>query len=297
MPKARYLLVFALLCSTGVAQPRTSPVFVSPQWLSDHLGDPGLVVLHVAFSRPEYQVGHIPGSRFLWYDWLVTSTPDASTEMPSSVQADTVLEGLGVTDSSRIVLVFTGTNITFAARIFLTLEYFGIGHNASILDGGLEAWKSGGRPLTKDVPGHPRTRLVVHPETKVTVNAEEVRSGLADPHTAIIDARDRRFYDGVGGGIGRPGHIRGARSIPYSSLLDSTTHILDHASLEKTLSAAGIDPSMRLFVYCHVGQQASLVYAAARALGYQAAVYDGSYQEWGLKGDEYPVERIPGTNH
>ena len=38
---------------------------VSAQWLSAHLNDPKVIVLHVGDKRSEYESGHIPGARFL----------------------------------------------------------------------------------------------------------------------------------------------------------------------------------------------------------------------------------------
>ena len=36
---------------------------VSAQWLSAHLNDPKVIVLHVGEKRSEYESGHIPGAR------------------------------------------------------------------------------------------------------------------------------------------------------------------------------------------------------------------------------------------
>src|ERR1051326_4112022 len=38
---------------------------VSARWLSAHLNDPKVIVLHVGDKRSEYESGHIPGARFL----------------------------------------------------------------------------------------------------------------------------------------------------------------------------------------------------------------------------------------
>jgi 3-mercaptopyruvate sulfurtransferase SseA len=39
-----------------------------------------------------------------------------------------------------------------AARAYVTLDRAGMGDRACILDGGLEAWKAAGRPVTSELP-------------------------------------------------------------------------------------------------------------------------------------------------
>jgi thiosulfate/3-mercaptopyruvate sulfurtransferase len=40
--------------------------------------------------------------------------------------------------------------------------------------------------------------------------------------------------------------------------------------------------------YCHIGMQASLLYLTARRLGFEAKLYDGSFEEWSRR-SELPV--------
>jgi methylmalonyl-CoA mutase cobalamin-binding subunit len=42
-----------------------SEMIVSAKWLSEHLSDPKVIVLHVAEKHSEYDKGHIPGALFL----------------------------------------------------------------------------------------------------------------------------------------------------------------------------------------------------------------------------------------
>jgi thiosulfate/3-mercaptopyruvate sulfurtransferase len=42
--------------------------------------------------------------------------------------------------------------------------------------------------------------------------------------------------------------------------------------------------------YCHIGQQATVLYFVARYLGYDARLYDGSLEEWSRHA-ELPVEK------
>jgi thiosulfate/3-mercaptopyruvate sulfurtransferase len=272
------------------AAERALPYFVSTQWLADHLKDSDLVVLQTSFSRGEYNGGHLPGARFLWFNWLAPPTPDLSTEMPALDDAQKVLEDLGISSDSRIVLVFRRNYIT-TTRMLLAFSYLGLGDRVAILDGGLEAWEAEGRPISKEAPTvtHTSVTLTLHPE--VITNADWLSAHLASPQVKIIDARTKNFYDGNGGGVSRTGHIKGAKSMPFSSLLDSTNRILPTPELQKLFEAAGVMKGDTVVTYCHVGQQATVPYAAAKVLGYTAIVYDGSFEDWNVRDDSYPVEK------
>ncbi len=280
-----------LVSFTAISQERAIPLVVSAEWVSKHVNDQDLIVLQVAFNRSQYKSGHIPGARFLWYNGLAVATPDASTEMPGAEQADTLLESLGVTSRSNIVLVFAGGNVSITTRMLLAFSYFGFGDRVAFLDGGFERWKSEKRPVSTERPTVPRgsLELTLHPEVLAT--AEMIKNNLTNPDVVVVDTRDKNFYDGEGGGSSRQGHIKGAKSIPFTSVVDSLNVLKDLASLQKLFEDAGIKRGDKVITYCHVGQQATVIYLVARLLGYDAAVYDGSFEDWNTRGDDYPVEK------
>lgn len=263
-----------------------SPV-VSTQWLADNLNDPNVVVLHLAFSRREYTAGHIPGSRFLWFNDVAPSTPDLSTELPSVAKLDSLFESLGVSDSSRIV-VYGATVTPLVARVFVTLDYLGAGGRAAVLDGGFNAWKAEGRTVSTDVPKVARGKFTPRVHSDAVVDANFVKANINAPGVRILDARTPNFYSGEGGGGPRPGHVESAKNIPFITLTDSTGKLKDRATLAGMFSSAGVQPSDRVVTYCHVGQQASLLFLAARHAGITASLYDGSFEDWSSR-DDTPV--------
>lgn len=274
-----------------VAAERSIPMFVSTQWLSEHLNDKDVVIIQVGFSRNEYKYAHLPNARFIWFNSLAVSNPDLSTEMPSVDEAKKILEEAGIEQSSKIVVVFAGQNVTTTTRIILALSYFGFGDQTALLDGGLEAWKNEGRPVSKEMPAVKRTTLTLSVDPSVITDADWVKNRLSSSDVTIVDARAKNFYDGNGGGVARQGHIKGAKSLPYSMILDSTNKIRSLGELKKVFDDAGIKKGTTVVTYCHVGQQATLVYYAAKYLGYNAAVYDGCFEDWNVRDESYPVEK------
>jgi len=282
------LIVFLVAAASSAStNPSDKPgLLVTTEWLAEHLNDKNLVLLHAHWTNGSYKRSHIPGARFLWLNALAKDTPEQNTVLPSTAEARAVLKDLGITDKSRIIVYFEGQNMTMATRMVLTFSYLGLGNRVALLDGGFDAWKDERRSVSKEIPKvKPGTFVpILHPE--VVNDAEWVRTHLSDPTVTVNDARARRFYDGAAGTP--PGHLPHAVSIPFSSVADSTNRMLSPDSLRAVFERAGVKPGSHLVTYCHVGQQATLVYLAARLIGYDVSVYDGSFQDWSDR--ELPVE-------
>lgn len=290
-------LLLLMLTASALCQPVSSmPAVVSPEWLKQHQSDPDLVILHVAFNRRDYTREHIPGARFIWFSWLSPSTPDGSTEMAPPADAKKVLEELGLSSSSKVVVYFMGNNISTTTRTIYSLMYFGFEGRVALIDGGLDGWKKSGGPVTAEVPTIAPTVVTVAPRPELLADAEFIRQHMTDPSVTIVDARAKNFYEGTGSGM-RPGHIKGAVSLPFSSIADTLNHFKSQEELEKLFRDAGIAKGNTVVAYCHVGQQATVVLTAARILGHPVRLYDGSYEEWpNLDESRYPVEQTPGTD-
>jgi thiosulfate/3-mercaptopyruvate sulfurtransferase len=123
------------------------------------------------------------------------------------------------------------------------------------------------------------------------VDAAWVSGNINKPGVAILDARDAKFYTGESAGsMPRAGHIPSAKSIPFSTLVEDSNKFKNPEALRALFSTAGVKPKDSVATYCHIGQQASLLYFVARYLGYDAHLYDGSFQDWSNR-SELPVEK------
>ena len=267
-------------------------LIVSTDWLAKHLDDDSLVLLQVG-EKDEFIAAHIPRAQFIQTADISTPRGQGLTlEMPSVDQLKATFEKLGVTDKSRIVIYFGKDWVTPTARVFLTLDYLGLGNRTSILDGGLPAWRAENRPVTAEVFEPKKGTLTPHPNTKLIVDAVWVKNNLSDANVRILDARAPQFYTGAEKGrMPRGGHIPQARNIPFSSLVEeSSNKFKSPTALKELFNQAEVKPKTSVATYCHIGQQASLLYFVARYLGYDAHVYDGSFEDWSNRA-ELPVEQ------
>ena len=290
----RTLILFAAACATAFAcgsHGTRESLLVSTSWLAGHLSDPKVVILAVA-DAPAY-AEHIPGAVRL--DFASIQTPPGpgrlTLELPPTAAIVEAFSKLGISSDSHVVLYFSTDNwASRTTRVFLTLDAIGMGGNTSILDGGLGAWRAENRPVTAEVRSVTPGRLTACPQSDVITSLDDVRSHLHHPGVDIIDARNPEYYSGASTASGkRPGHIPGATNLTFSTLLDSTGKFKSPEVLASMFHDAGVKQGDRVVSYCHIGQQATVVYFVARYLGYDARLYDGSWEEWSAH-SELPAE-------
>lgn len=287
----------------GVASSRdASGLLVSADWLAAHLGEESQVVLHVGRDSAGYLAGHIPGAVFLPLSAVVVERDGLPNELPPFSHLVEVFESLGVSNRSRVILYDDARGL-LAARVFFTLDYLGLGDGAALLDGGLAAWRAGGRPVSAGVPRQPqpapavpaaRGRLSVSPRADVVVDAAWVAERLGSPGVKLIDARPAAQYTGEdpGEGIARPGHIPGAVNLFWQEALvpGAVPLLKDRETLRRMYRDLGISDGDEIVTYCRTGVQASHAYFVARYLGFRPKMYDASYIDWSRLA-QLPVER------
>ncbi|REJ77518.1 MAG: sulfurtransferase [Acidobacteria bacterium] len=285
------VLSFPAFAQDACAVTEDTPATVTAEWLAEHIGHQKLVLIHIG-QKQEYDEGHIPGAVYM-SNRDVSTTPEESPlslQLPTDTKLKEVFEKAGVSNNSRIVLYWGKDWVSPTTRIYFTLDAMGLKNNVSILDGGMPAWTAAGNKLSKDVPQPAKGDLSFATDRERVAMADWLSANLNKDDVKIIDSRDERFYDGSAvGGHPRGGHLPGSKNIPYNSIVDEENRLKDDETLRKMFEGAGVRPYDTVVTYCHIGQQASLVYFAARKLGYKVKLYDGSFQEWSAN-RELPLE-------
>jgi thiosulfate/3-mercaptopyruvate sulfurtransferase len=272
-----------------------APLLVDAEWLSQHLTDRDLVVLHVG-DDGEYRREHVPGARWISEEDLSrphnhSNMKDMMLELPDAATLRSKVSRFGISDTTRIV-VYSGKDglVQSATRIVFTLDYLGLGARTSLLNGGLPEWKRAGKPVTAIVPPAAHGTLSLPTHDNLVVDAGFVASVSSRQGFKLIDARAPVFYKGVEPTMnGKAGHIHGAINIPFTDVTDSS-FMFDRARLVALFERAGVKPGDTIVAYCHVGQQATAVIFAARLLGHPVMLYDGAFQDWAVN-DRGPVEK------
>jgi len=278
--------------SAWAAGPRDE-LLVNSAWLAQHAADKDLVILHVG-TPDGYKAKHIPGAHLVGPNGLTVKTPEGLvTELPPPDDLRAEMQSLGISDRSRVIVYSENDGIARATRIMLTLDAAGMGKRSSLLDGGLKGWEADGHAVNAEAPA--ATMVVLSPlkmQSRI-VTADYLQSHLKASGTTVIDARAPEFYNGEKPGIegAVPGHVPGAHNLPFTSISGPDGKVKSPEELQALFTAAGVKSGDHVIAYCHIGIQATAVIFAARTLGIDAQLYDGSFQDWSKRG--LPVEMPP----
>lgn len=167
----------------------------------------------------------------------------------------------------------------------------------AILDGGLTKWLAEGRPVTKIVPSYLPAEFTARLDRRQVRDKGELLANLRSRREQVVDARGAARFAGTMAeprpGL-RSGHIPGSRNLPYTQLLDPERRTWLPASvLDAQFRGAGLDRDRPTVCSCGSGVSACALAFGLHLIGWpDAAIYDGSWSEWGQPGDT-PVETGP----
>jgi thiosulfate/3-mercaptopyruvate sulfurtransferase len=202
---------------------------------------------------------------------------------------------LGIGDGDRVVC-YDSSGLSSAGRAWWMLRMFGH-DDVVLLDGGLPKWRAEGRLLDTVAPSPPQRRFTARFDPALVRDKRALFENLATRREQVVDARATGRFDGTlpeaRPGL-RSGHIPGSRNVPYEQVTDPRTRQLKSAEeLTRLFRDAGVALDRPIVTSCGSGVTACALAFALHLIGHPgAAVYDGSWSEWGLPGDT-PIEAGP----
>ncbi|MEA2009236.1 MAG: sulfurtransferase, partial [Actinomycetota bacterium] len=204
------------------------------------------------------------------------------------VDADTfsgIVSELGIGNEDAVIVYDTEGGV-WAARLWWALRLYGH-ESVKILDGGFTNWVQEGLPVETAEPPLQGARFMARPQSESRLEIDDMIVAMSDPGTVIIDGLSEPFHTGSARLFPHlpGGHIPGAINMPAPDNLDpETDRLLPVAELTERWESI-VDGAERIVTYCGAGMYGAFDLFVLHLLGYDAALYDGSWEEWAANED------------
>jgi thiosulfate/3-mercaptopyruvate sulfurtransferase len=262
--------------------------------LASRLEDKSLAIIEVDEDTTAYDKDHIPGAVGL--DWRQELHAVPRRDFVSAEQLAALLGARGVRTDQTIVL-YGGNNNWFAAYAYWLFRLRGV-ENVRLLNGGRKKWELESRPVDSDRPSRAAATFRIgstRPQLRIFRDDVVARAGTG----VLVDVRSPAEFTGELLAPAHlpqenpqvPGHIPGARNIPWSKAANDDGTFKTADELRALYEGAGVTPGAEVVTYCRIGERSAHTwFVLTELLGYEGVRnYDGSWTEYGSLVD-VPVE-------
>ena len=235
-------------------------------------------VIVVSARKPSnYSKVHIDGSINVYYRDMKQEGKIGLMKPVDEIAA--YLGSKGISPNNHVVIYDDG-KMKAATRVYWLMKYVGV-KKVSILDGGIEAWKAGRKPVTAQATTKKPVEFTATVDESMNITLDQFANEYAAETVALLDAREVEFFKGEKGSNERKGHIPNAINIPYLDMLKDG-FFKSKEEIETLIAGVGISKDQQVIVYCNSGVKAAVIYfALIEICGYEnVRLFEGSFNEW-----------------
>ena len=237
--------------------------------VSDGVPD-GAQILDIR-SPAEFATGHLGKARNLPYG-IFRGPRENPGRVPEAAALEAALRSVGLEPDAPVLIVYAGKTVTdfgAAARVYWTLTSAGFAE-LSILNGGMESWRSADLPIAKRATPTTATKLTVSYDESWWVDADAVQDiVLGRAPGVLIDARPADFFEGKRkhGAAREAGTLAGALNIVHESWFgEQGGEIAPDPAMLDRLRAVAAEANAPLVSFCNTGHWAATNWFVASEL-------------------------------
>ena len=265
-------------------------VLVSTDWVTENLGNTDKIRL--VESNEDlllYSTGHIENAVHI--DWVADLNDAIRRDYLDEKAFAELMQKNGISQDTTVVF-YGDKNNWWACYAFWIFKLFG--HtDCRVMNGGRRKWNDEGRDVTKEKPSFSASSYI--PAARADYKIRAFRGQVLEHVQAerpLVDVRSPQEYSGellhMPGspqeGALRGGHIRGARSVPWSRAVATDGSFKPASQLRAIYEEEqGLSSDNNIIAYCRIGERSSHTwFVLTYLLGYpNVRNYDGSWTEWG----------------
>lgn len=261
-------------------------VLVDAEWVQARIDDPKTVIVEVDEDTSAYDKNHIKNA--IRIDWKQDLQDPVRRDFVDQAGFEKLLSEKGIGNDDTVVL-YGGNNNWFASYAYWYFKLYGH-QDVKLLDGGRKKWELDSRDLVAEVPTRAQTEYKAKPQdASIRAFRDEVVEAIG-----ALNLVDVRSPDEFSGKLlapahlpqeqsQRPGHIPGARNIPWSKSANDDGTFKSDDELKEIYEGAGVDLSKDTIAYCRIGERSAHSWFVLHELLGQTNVknYDGSWTEYG----------------
>jgi thiosulfate/3-mercaptopyruvate sulfurtransferase len=236
----------------------------------------------------------IENAQFFDIDVVADQEAPLPHTLPTPEYFAQCVSAMGISNGDHVVIYDQSGAYTASARAWWMFRAFG--HDkVYVLDGGLGAWKARGFPIASGPAKAPAPgSFEAEYPSGLVVSRNDIIDNLETGKFLVLDARPAVRFTGLSPeprpGM-RAGHIPKSINLPFAEMLETSSLFKSDKALEHLFGARKLSPEAKLAVSCGSGVTACVVALALfKARGQEAAIYDGSWSEWGDKNSNTPIE-------
>ncbi|WP_263168531.1 sulfurtransferase [Streptomyces sp. SCSIO ZS0520] len=263
-----------------------SDVLVDADWVEANLDNPKVVLVEVDEDASAYDTNHIRNA--VKIDWQKDLQDPVRRDFVDQAGFEKLLSERGIANDDTVIL-YGGNNNWFASYAYWYFKLYG--HDSvKLLDGGRKKWELDARELVSEVPSRPATDYKAKAQdTSIRAFRDDVVAAIGKQN--LVDVRSPDEFSGKllapahlpQEQSQRPGHVTGARNIPWSKNANDDGTFRSDDELKKLYEDEKVDLGTDTIAYCRIGERSALTwFVLHEILGVQNVKnYDGSWTEYG----------------